>query len=62
MIIATSLDFIPERRVRVHAKNLSLLFRESLTKLKNNQFEITLDLDYDQLTLGDIFSLGYDKK
>ena len=47
MIIATSLDFIPERRVRVHAKNLSLLFRESLTKLKNNQFEITLDLDYD---------------
>lgn len=62
MIIETVMDYLPELKVEVNLKNIGVQFRESLTRLKNNQFELNFDMAYKQLIVGDIMAIGLDHK
>lgn len=46
MIVETMMDYLPEMHVDVNLKNIGVQFRESLTRLRNNQFELTFDMAY----------------
>lgn len=56
------MDYLPELEVDVNMKNIGVQFRESLTRLRYNQFELTFDMAYKQLKVGDILAIGLDHK